>query len=76
MNRLPLSMERSIKSIIEKTKCSIHGNHPEVTFTQQGFNVSCCCCCEKFRKDTISKCQEAIGEALQEQLSKAFKRLK
>lgn len=51
-----------------------HGEHPKVTFTSNGITVSCCC--EKFRKDTISKCQQAIGNALQEQITKAFKGLK
>lgn len=74
MSRLPLNMERSIKSDIEKTKCPIHGEHPKVTFTSNGIAVSCCC--EKFRKDAINKCQQAIGKALQEQITKSFKGLK
>lgn len=74
MSRLPLNMERSIKSSIEKTKCPIHREHPKVTFTSTGFTVSCCC--EKFRKDTINKCRNAMGKALQEQIAKTFKGLK
>ncbi len=74
MSRLPLSMERSIKSDIEKTKCPTHGEHPKVAFTSKGITVSCCC--EKFREDTISKCRQAIGDALQEHITKAFKGLK
>lgn len=74
MSRLPYNMERSIKSDIEKTKCPMHGEHPKVTFTPSGITVSCCC--EKFRKDTISKCQQAIGDALQKQITDAFKGLK
>lgn len=71
MSRLPLNMERNIKSDIEKTKCPIHGEHPKVTFTSNGFNVSCCC--EKFSKDTINKCQQIMGKALQEQIIKALR---
>lgn len=74
MSRLPFSVERSIKSDIEKAKCPIHGEHPKVTFTPNGINVSCCC--EKFRKDTIDKSRQAIGDALQEHITKAFKGLR
>ncbi len=74
MSRLPLNMEKGIKSDIEKTKCPVHGEHPKVTFSLNGFNVSCCC--ENFRKDTINKCQQAISKALQEQILKSFKGLK
>lgn len=74
MSRLPLSIERSIKSNIEKTECPTHGEHPKVTFTSNGITVSCCC--EKFRKDTINKCQQAIGDALQEYITKPLKGLK
>ncbi|WP_417187028.1 hypothetical protein [Bacteroides sp.] len=74
MSRLPSNIERSIKSKIEMTKCSVHGEHPKVTFTQQGFTVSCCC--EKFRKDTITKCEKAVGDALQEEIFKSLKGLR
>lgn len=74
MSNLPLNMQRSIKSEIEKTLCPIHREHPKVTFTSNGFNVSCCC--EKFRKDTINKCQQAISKAIQEQILQSFKGLK
>lgn len=35
MSRLPSNIERSIKSKIEMTKCSVHGEHPKVTFDLQ-----------------------------------------
>jgi hypothetical protein len=47
------NITRNIKSKIEMAKCSVHGEHPKVTFTQQGFTISYCC--EKFRKNTIAK---------------------
>ncbi|MFP5153634.1 hypothetical protein [Bacteroides clarus] len=74
MSRLPVNVERKIKTDIEKAKCPIHGKHPKVTFTQQGFNISCCC--EEFRADTISKCREAIGKALQDAILHPFKKLR
>lgn len=74
MSRLSSTMERSIKSKIETATCSIHGEHPKVTFTEKGFSVSCCC--ENFRQDTISKCEKAVGEALQEEILRSFKKLR
>ncbi len=71
MNRLSQNIQKSIKSNIEKTVCPIHREHPIVSFTQQGFSVSCCC--EKFRKETISKCEKIIGDALHEQIVKSLK---
>ena len=74
MSRLPSTIERNIKSDIEKTKCPEHGKHPNVTFTTSGFTVSCCC--ERFRKETIGKCNDAIGNAISQYLLNAFKGLK
>ena len=74
MSRLPASMERTIKAGIERTKCPVHNEHPKVSFSQTGFTVSCCC--EKFRKDTIKNCQEAVGKALQDEITNAFKKLR
>lgn len=74
MSRLPSSIERSIKSEIERTKCPEHGEHPKVTFTTSGFTVSCCC--EKFRQDSIAKCNDIIGKALNQYFLNAFKGLK
>lgn len=34
------------------------------------------CCCEKFRKDTIAKCEKAVGDALQEEIFKSLKGLR
>ena len=74
MSRLPYNVERRIKSNIETAKCSVHEKHPNVIFTQQGCKVSCCC--EKFRKETIAKCEKAIGEALREEIFKPLKGLR
>nr|WP_314868983.1 hypothetical protein [uncultured Prevotella sp.] len=74
MSKLPASMERTIKAEIERTKCPVHNEHPKVSFSQTGFTVSCCC--EKFRKDTIEKCQKAVGKALQDEITNAFKKLR
>lgn len=74
MSQLPSSVQRNIKSAIERTLCREHREHPKVTFTSKGFNVSCCC--EKFRSETIKKCEDAIGQALHEHIMNAFKGLK
>ncbi len=74
MSKLPSSIERSIKSEIERTKCPEHGEHPKVTFTASGFTVSCCC--EKFRKDSIAKCSDSMKKALNQYILGVFKGLK
>lgn len=62
MSRLPYTIERDIKSKVEQTTCPQHEEHPQVTFTTTGINVSCCC--ENFREETISKCSKIMGEAI------------
>lgn len=68
MSNLSPSIERSIKSEIEKSVCRVHGKHPKISFTSDGFNVSGCCC-EKFRAEIISECKTAIGKALEKSLT-------
>lgn len=64
MNRLPQDLEQTIKTDVEKTICPIHGEHPMITFTSEGINVSCCC--DEFREETISTCKKAMRDALRE----------
>ena len=73
MNQIPPSIQRDVMFIVEQTKCTVHGEHPNVTFTPEGFDISCCC--EDFRKETIKKCEDALEQALHEYIMNAFKGL-
>jgi hypothetical protein len=56
------------------TKCSVHGDHPKITVTQQGVSISCCC--EKFQKETLAKYEKVENEVLREEIFKPPKGLR
>ena len=71
MNNLPSDVQRKIKADIERNKCPEHGEHPTVTFTSKGFNVSCCC--TRYESIISKAVEKAVGEYIQREIAKAFK---
>lgn len=68
MNNL---IEKAIKTEIEKNVCPEHGEHPKVTFTTSGFEVSCCC--KAFHQSISDKCEQAVGKAIHEHMMRMFR---
>lgn len=75
MSRLPYNVERRIKSNIETAKCSVHRKNTLMLFLHNN-DAKFHAVAEKFRKETIAKCEKAIGEALKEEIFKPLKGLR
>ena len=73
MARLPLSIETVIKRNVATLKCPTHSENAKITFTEQGFQVSCCC--EDFRQYTIEKCHKIVGDAIHNDITKHIKKV-
>jgi len=55
------------KEELEADSCPIHNQHPKVTLTNEGDNLSIACCCEEFREQCTKDFKSYLAQILKKQ---------
>lgn len=71
-NKLPSDVQRTVKSTIERMSCPVHHEHPNVSFTSQGFSISCCC--DEFKEHINSQAEKIVADAMEKHIETYFKK--
>ena len=64
---------RSVKHSLERERCRVHGNKPEITVVGQSLNFKCCC--DKFKSELVKKSEILIAQQAKSDIENSLKNL-